>query len=1839
MNPATLIATLEALGISLWAEDGQLRFRAPSGALTDEHKATLHLHKNALITYLETNTDCAVAADPDNRHAPFPLTDVQTAYLVGRGDAYDYGGVGCHGYVELDLPDLDPIRLEQAWHRLIRRHDMLQAVISPEGWQRVLDDAIPPALVVHDLRRQPADHVQTVLEQVRAEMSARNYTPDTWPLYELRLSRTDASSRLHLSLDLLIADFVSIQVMLRELDHLYHMPEVEPVRLGLTFRDALLAGRRARELPAHRARYERDRAYWNTRIPDLPSAPELPVREESRRAEAAHFKRHILVLSSSDWKMFCAYASARRITASSALLSAFSDTIARWSRQPSFCLSVTVLNRPTVHPDIYRIVGDFTSINILEVTDALATRFGERAFQLQQRLWEDMEHASFSGIDVLREMARERQQRDLIMPVVFTSTLGINSDATSPRVDGEFMRGATLGYGITQTPQVWLDCQASERSGTLHLNWDVREGVFPAGLIEDAFEAFGNLLRALAREEPAWQDEAPLKLPATTLTCRARVNDTVASLPHGTLHQGFWHRVQQQPNAPAVIDARGITSYGELMQRVMAVAQTLCAIGHPKGDLIAVAMDKSVAQIAAVLGILWVGGSYLPLDPQQPTARRNVILADAHVRYVLVDADRLDAEWPEDVQTIVANGLTPLRHDSDVMQPVPVDPNQLAYVIYTSGTTGAPKGVMMSHSAALNTITDINARFGIGARDRVLGLANLAFDLSVYDIFGLLAVGGTLVLPDPARRGDPAHWVECITTHGVTVWNSVPAQMQMLQSYLDIEPDAASSSLRLALLSGDWIPTALPNAIRTHFPGLHVISLGGATEAAIWSIWHEVGDVPPDARSIPYGVPLANQYFHVLDTRLRPCPNDVPGELYIGGIGLALGYLHDPERTERRFIHHPESGERLYRTGDLGRYRPDGVIEFLGREDGQVKIRGHRIELGEIESALQIHPDVAIAVAVVYGESTMERRLAAFVEPVAQAQPDNSEAHCQLAAVACEAGEQSISSLDRTAFLRWVATADDIARLDMLAALRGFGLFADIQTTHGLEEIFTRSGTVAEHQRLLRRWLRTLCETGWLTQDSQQGHYRLLHEPDDNESEKRWNELQQLEQQVCYSRELLRYLRESSRHLPGLLRGEVDPLDLLFPQGRLDTAVAAYNDNLVNRCMNAVVCAAARKIAAWRTRPGDMTRPLRVLEVGAGVGGTSRALIPALADFPVDYLYSDVSPFFLNEARELYAAYPWVRYGLFDLNQDYTTQGLSAGSWDAIVCSNVLHNARNASTVLERLCELSAPGGTLLVIEATREIAALMTSMEFKSGLSDFVDERDALDQTFFTRTQWERLFAQVRGELVCSYPPEDDALASVGQTVFVVRFPQERAIFHEQELHNHLRDRLPEYMLPTRLEWLSALPLSRNGKVDRIALQQRAQTSSHPVVSPATERSHDELEARIADLWAVALGREAMGRDEDFFQAGGDSLLIAQVVAKMREHLPEAQGWEWDRLMREVLRMPTVAAMATTLRHAAANRFSEQTRVAASPLFSLVPARDSSDIAHVLVHDGSGTLAPYRALLPLLADATERSGEIVGITVPDVNAYLAHDPQRLIANLAAEYAALLRTYGDRRFHLIGYCMGGLLATEIARVLLEAGITFAPVTVISSDRFRYRIDDDLLLERAFGGLLGADIVAAGHTVDNAQLARALHVLRERHGEHLPAGCLQQLSGELREVGECYTRLAQKPASQRLLALAATVSTKAWEVVDTQIESLFHIFRHSLRAVACYQPEPFTGNLHLLHDDEVLHFLPGLQPDMKTFWTGIALGDIRVERIEGNHLSCLQPPHVQTVAARILREQA
>ncbi|MDH6131238.1 pyochelin synthetase [Kitasatospora sp. MAA4] len=1804
-----LIGELENIGVRLWEEDGVLRYRAPRHVMTEERLARLRQHKPAVLAELRRSAaGPRLTPDPAARYEPFPLTDVQSSYLLGRSSAYEFGGVGCQAYLEVRFPAFDPALVADAWQQLTDRHDALRTIVHPDGYQQVLAEVPEQHVPVTDACFVSAAEEQQAIESARAELSARDFRPEQWPLHELRVTRTALHVVVHLAIDLLICDYASVQLLLGELEQLCLRPTSPLPPLEIGYRDYLAAERQLRD-----GRLEQDRAYWWSRLDEdgpagdtrsLAPAPALPRAARVPAGTAARFERLQARLPADAWQQLRARAAAHGVTPTVALLTAYAEVVGRWSARPVLTLDLPMFNRLPLHPEVGRLVGDFTSVELLTLDTSAGGSFASRAAAAQAQLWQDLDHQACSGVEILRELGRRRGQDAALMPVVFTSTVGVGGEDSPTR-----LREGEIVLGHSRTPHVWIDCQVMEHHDSLLLGWDVRRDVLPDGLAEDAFAAFEAAVRRLASCDQAWELPSVVELPAPQRERRTQVNRTARPLPDGLLHAGVVAQARATPDRTAVIAGATELTYRQLLARAAAVAEELAADGDPAGRVVAVLMDKGWEQVVAVLGTLLAGAAYLPVDTDQPAARRDTLLADAGVATVLVQP-WCAAELPG-LRVLTVDGTT--ESQSPVREPLrDAAPDDLAYVIYTSGSTGTPKGVMISHRAALNTVSDVNDRFAVGPDDRVLGLAALGFDLSVYDVFGPLARGGALVLPDPQRRADPAHWAELIARHRITLWNSVPAQLQMLDSYLGTD-GADPASLRLALLSGDWIPVPLAERIGRRLPQCELVSLGGATEAAIWSIIHAI-DPTAGTASVPYGTPLANQGWHVLDADLHDRPDLVPGELYITGAGLALGYLGDATRTAERFRTHPRSGERMYRTGDLGRYLPDGAIELLGRIDDQVKIRGHRVEPAELAAAVEAHPAVASAVALVSDDEPAQRRLAAF----ATTRPGQPMSYAGTAVAAAEAaGAEVGAEVDRELLGEFLALADEVALTAIARTLRTAGLFATPESAHTAQQVADGLGAHARHARAVRRWLRALTRAGRLRHDPTTGRYRGLPATDPVDPEQGWRRVEQLGRQLDYGADLLRLVRTSSEHLAELLRGEEDPLELLFPQGNLDVAEAAYRDNLVSRALNRVAVAGLRELAAARTHPG----PLRILEVGAGVGGTSIDLIPALAGFEVDYLFTDISKFFLGEARKRFAAYPWVRYGLFDVNADACEQGLTANSFDVILCANVLHNAKDAAVALHRLRELLAPGGWLVFMEATVERHPLLVSMEFVDGLSGgFSDLREAADQTFLTHAQWTDLLAAAGADVRLCFPPADDVLAQAGQQIFFSQLKTDRVRLTREELTGHLAERLPEHMLPAHLEILDELPLTPNGKIDRSALRRRIPapggepgTGTAPAAEPA-----DDLERRLAALWAEVLQCPRVSREDDFFRLGGDSLLVARLVGRLREDEPAAAGIEWEHLLRQMLQRPTVAALAGFLRGAAAPEAPQADGPSTPTLLVAGPADGPTT---VLVHDGSGTLLPYQALLEEYR-SRPASGSVVGLEAGSATRYLDTDPALLINRLGGEYARQLLAGGERRFEVVGYCMGGLIATEVARALAEGGAEVASLTVISCYRPSFEVHEELLAEYTFALSLGVDPASVGFPADPAALGQAIEAVLATTPGRLDAGRLAALDGEHAKVGTAFAALAERSAEERLAALAHAAELQGASLDRDQLARNYRIFRHSLFAVTRHRPEPYVGDLTFLSHTGTYSFVPGLQEDMNAYWQRICLGELRVHEIEGDHFACI-----------------
>ncbi len=903
----------------------------------------------------------------------FPMTDVQRAYWIGRTAGVMLSGVASHGYQEFDCGALDVNRLQTAWNRVIARHDMLRAIVSREGMFRILPVTPPFVWEVEDLRSLSTEDKNCRLEIRRQTLSHRVPDLSQWPVILLGASLvSDDFVRIHLSCDAVMADVYSLGICLRELGHYYKHPDQELPQPGMTFGSYVEEIKKREQSPL----YQQCRAYWQQRLTELPLAPQLPLAEN--KPEKQRFQRLRANLRHEEWAAFKALCGHYALTPSVVLFAAFSAVVGQWARQSDFCLNVTLFNRESENPAIENVVGDFTSTML---TAARSMRPGEAfvdyARALDAEFWRSLEHSAYSGVRVLQDLS-ELHRRPLLMPIVFTSAIGAGNVGDILDTDNGVLGKAS--YTITQTPQIWLDHQVLEENCTLVYNWDVVDGIFEKNALAAMFESYGRFVAMLAAPSANWLAALEVPLPETQVSRRKR-SEPEFLYDDRMLHQGFLDHAEAAPEKTALIAPNCTLTYGELYSAAASVAQRLQSVlpEETKNVLVAVALPKSWQQIAAVLGVMLTGAAYVPIDPDWPLARRLAVLTQG-ISAAIVEKESLASDWADIPQvTLEPEALHNTFAASMGISFQKYTPDRLAYVIFTSGTTGTPKGVMMSHEAVQNTIHDINSRFAISSADSVFALSALSFDLSVYDIFGVLGAGGHLVLPACNEYRDPSAWVKRLGEHPVTLWNSVPALWQMFVEY----GEPLNHMPRLALLSGDWIPIRLAKESMRFSPQTRLVSLGGATEAAIWSIAYPMSpeDPPSGWRSIPYGKALAYQTVEVLHENLTPCPDDVTGELFIGGRGLALGYLGDAALTASKFIAHPQTGERLYRTGDLGRWRSNGQIEFLGRRDTQVKIGGFRIELGEVEAALSSLPGVAAAVADVRPVANGADALVAYIVP------------------------------------------------------------------------------------------------------------------------------------------------------------------------------------------------------------------------------------------------------------------------------------------------------------------------------------------------------------------------------------------------------------------------------------------------------------------------------------------------------------------------------------------------------------------------------------------------------------------------------------------------------------------------------------------------------------------------------------------------------------------------------------------------------------------------------------------------------------------------------------------
>ena len=1500
------VSYLKDLGIGLQRKGDCLRCNAPKGTLTSTLRTQLAERKTEILAFMDkfsvAETISAgsqplpiIVPDRNKRYQPFPLTDVQQAYWLGRNDAFELSNISTHAYAEIDIINLDLKGFQDGLNRIINHHEMMRAIVLPDGRQTILEEVPAYKIEVLDLRASDLDTTNSHLMAIRDRMSHQVLPIDQYPLFEFRAVKlSESKTRLYCSIDLMISDAWSFDVLKRDFIQLIHHPDSSLTPLELSFRDYVLAEISLRKS----ALYHRSLAYWRDRLHTLPAAPQLPLIKSLAAIDRPRFVHYGRRLEPDTWNRLKRRGYKANLTPSVVVLAAFAEILTAWSKDPRFTINVTLFKRFPLHPQVNKIVGDFTSLALLAVDNSDQSSFEVRAQRIQKQLWNDIDHRYVSGLEVLREISKlQKRPSAALMPVVYTSTLGNDSidneafmGSLTQKSDITSLPNEDIGevvYSLSQTPQVYLDHQVVEDNGALIINWDAIKNLFPPDLLDDMFTAYCDFLNRLANEDELWQEPKRQLLPPAQLRQLTAINATKRLVPEDALlHTLFFSQVALHRQKAAVVTPNRNLTYQELSDRAHQLGHQLRQLGAHSNQLVAVIMEKGWEQVVAVLGILASGAAYLPIDPVLPTERRQLLLDEGKVQWVITQS-KLDVslEWQENIIRICIDNTT-ISPSLTVPLETVQKPSDLAYVIYTSGSTGKPKGVMIEHQGAVNTILDINQRFSVTSQDRIFALSSLSFDLSVYDIFGTLAAGGTIVIPESSAAKDPGHWLKLMAQQQVSVWNSVPALMQMLVDYTADRPESLPKSLRLVMLSGDWLPLNLPERIKGIREDIQLVSLGGATEASIWSILYPIEHVDPNWKSIPYGRPMDNQYIYVLNEALELCPLWVPGQLYIGGIGLARGYWENEEKTSSSFIIHPQTQERLYKTGDLGRYLPNGNIEFLGREDFQVKVKGHRIELGEIEANLQQHTAVKEVIVAAVGESREDKQLVAYVVPesdkrfnlfeVESASASDSDKFWEsLIKAGLQQAQRDFWHVEFKTFSDLWKYQDHLYAISVCRALRKLNAYNSAGEKYSIDDLISRCHIAPRYRRWLYRALNVLVEEGWLQQQGEV--YESIVDLPTLVSEELPAEARvELSQSNEFTKVWLDFLDISAAEiLPNILTEKIHSGELYANE---DLAIDAYQKRFAY--CHAIVSELAKVVV----QSLGAEKQLRILEVGAGYGSCTLHIMPLLPPDQTTYVFTDISNFFLQRAKESFADYPFMIYDLLDLEKDPYIQGYEPNSFDVIIAASVLHTTRDLEKTLQHIRSLLAPNGLLLLIEETKFHRSFDLHLGLQQGFDIFEDEKLRIKHALLSREKWQKLLATNGFEETVILNQSGYVSDFIGLDVLIARGPSSVERFKSVELRSFLQEKLPDYMVPFNFVLLDKLPLNSNGKLDRSALPTIKGREQRPQLKTDYIPPRTKNEKVISTILQEVLQVERVGIYDNFFELGGDSLLATRIITQIRK-------------------------------------------------------------------------------------------------------------------------------------------------------------------------------------------------------------------------------------------------------------------------------------------------------------------------------------------------------------------
>lgn len=972
-----LLTHLRSSGVDIRAKGEELHVNAPKGSLTPEVRAEIAQRKAEILTFLRAVNNGRVQELPhipaSPRNVSLPLSFAQQRLwflhkLEEEQQAFYNVSKAFQLHGRLDLK-----ALEQSVTSIVRRHEVLRTIFAMHNGvpiQTIMADARVP-FSIQDLQHLSQQAQADKVQQFAAEEAQCPFDLEQGNLLRVRLLRLEPAEHiLLLTMHHIVSDAWSTGIFFQELSHFYRAYAAgEPVTLPLlpiqyadfaVWQRNWLQGERLEELAT----------YWKNQLEAIPPILELPTDHPRPPVQSFQGKMLRFSLNAELREQLTTLSQRTGGTLFMTLLAAFTVLLARYSREDDLVVGTPIANRR--HPSLESLIGFFVNTLVLRINVSENPTFFELLQRVQQVTLEAYDHQDlpFERLVEILQPARNLHASPLFQVMfIFQNAPKTCIELSGLTVDVLEFDPGTAKFDLT------IELTETEQ-GTLAGKIEYATDLFETETIKRMIGHFQTILDNVVRNPRQRVSDVPLLTKAERQHILVQWNDTqINYAAQGFLPDLFETQVQRSPDAVAIVFGDMCLTYQELNQRANQLASYLRNVGVDSEVLVGISVERSIEMVIGLLGILKAGGAYVPIDPEFPQTRIQFMLENSEVSVLLTQhalekrlppnqAQKvfLDTDWKHIAATDARN---PLRH---------LHGENLAYVIYTSGSTGLPKGVQVSHNALRNFLLSMRQQVGITATDALLAVTTLSFDIAGLELFLPLIAGAKVILADRETTLDGYRLKERLARGDVTMMQATPATWRLM-----LASDWRETPGLRALCGGEALPPDLAAQLLNSVASL--FNVYGPTETTIWSSLHQVAS---SDSFIPIGKPLANTQFYILDTFFHPTPVGIPGELYIGGAGLARGYFKRPDLTAEKFMPHPFSaipGERLYKTGDWVKYLPDGNIEFLGRSDDQVKIRGFRIELGEIETVLSQCPAVRQVVVVLQEEDSQNKRIVAYVVP------------------------------------------------------------------------------------------------------------------------------------------------------------------------------------------------------------------------------------------------------------------------------------------------------------------------------------------------------------------------------------------------------------------------------------------------------------------------------------------------------------------------------------------------------------------------------------------------------------------------------------------------------------------------------------------------------------------------------------------------------------------------------------------------------------------------------------------------------------------------------------------